>query len=324
MSSKHLLITGGAGYIGSHQVRYLLARGVRVTVIDNLSQGARDFVPSEATFYKGDVSDSHLLEHIFAKDKIDGVIHFAGASCVAPSVTDPLHYYQNNVFGTMALLKVMKQCGIRHLVFSSSAAVYGDPLSIPIPEDHPLRPVSPYGWTKRMIEQILADCERAYGLKYVALRYFNAAGAIEDGTLGESHVPESHLIPLVLTAVRQRTDVSIYGDDYPTRDGTCVRDFVHVMDLADAHWMAFQYLVKGGESTAINLGSGKGYSVREIIQMVEKITGKIVLTRLEERRAGDVSELVADSSLARQKLHWSPRLGLEKILVSAWNWETQR
>ena len=320
-----ILVTGGAGYIGSHTVKQLLKRGYDVVVFDNLSEGHREFVLSEH-FVEGDLIDITSLRETFARYSIDAVLHFAALTKVGESVGDPQKYYGNNVVGTLNLLQVMKEYDVDRMVFSSSAAVYGDPKQVPIPEGHPKCPINPYGRTKWMMEQILDDYAHAYGLQYIALRYFNAAGSDPDGEIGEWHEPETHLLPIVLeAALGKRPHIEIFGTDYDTPDGTCIRDFIHVIDLADAHILALEHLKAGGESGAYNLGTGHGHSVREVIDVCRDVSGKPIPVIEGARRAGDPPRLVADPARALQKLRWKPsRPQLSEIADTAWQWLQKR
>jgi UDP-glucose 4-epimerase len=315
-----VLVTGGAGYIGSHTVRKLRRQGVEVVVLDNLSRGHIESIPGNVHFEKADLMDVESLKNAIGKYKIDSVIHFAAFAYVGESVENPALYYSNNVVGSFNLVKVITEFGIRKFVFSSTCSIYGNPENVPISEKEPANPINPYARTKYMIENILSDFETAYGLKYAALRYFNAAGDSDDSTIGESHNPEPHLIPLVLyTALGKRESIKIYGDDYETPDGTCIRDYIHVNDLADAHIKALKYIEKG-ESTIINLGTGKGYSVKEIVDAAIKVTGKEIKSEITGRRAGDPAILVADNKKAKEILGWKPEYDLERILETAWSW----
>ncbi|RLE29913.1 UDP-glucose 4-epimerase GalE, partial [Candidatus Acetothermia bacterium] len=319
--SEIILVTGGAGYIGSHTIKALLSRGYEVVALDNLSVGHREFVLCEE-FVKADLLDREALERVFQKYPIRSVIHFAAKTAVGESVENPEVYYYNNVVGTLNLLSAMRAHGVGEIVFSSSAAVYGDPERIPIPEDHPKRPKSPYGRTKLMMEEILADYSRAYGIRYVALRYFNAAGSDPEGVIGEWHDPETHLIPIVLeAALGVRDHVEIFGTDYPTPDGTCIRDFIHVVDLAEAHVLALERLREGRAGPAYNLGTGVGHSVREVIEVCKRVTGRDFRVVEGPRRPGDPPALVADPTKAKQELGWEPRFTeLEEIIATAWEW----
>ena len=316
-----ILVTGGAGYIGSHTVRELRDRGEDVVVYDNLSTGHIEAV-GDAHFVKGDLFDVELLRKIFRDYKVDAVIHFAAFSLVGESMTNPAKYYHNNVAGTLSLLDAMLAENVKYLVFSSSAATYGDCGDGLITEDSPQNPTSVYGQTKLMMEQFMKDYDTAYGMKYVALRYFNAAGAHISGEIGEAHSPESHLIPLILQVPNgQRECINVFGEDYPTPDGTCVRDYIHVTDLADAHIRALEYLKKGGKSTHYNLGNGNGFSVKEVIDTVEKVVGKDIKRNIVERRAGDPASLVASSDKIKRELGWTPKFdSLDTIVATAWKW----
>lgn len=317
-----ILVTGGAGYVGSHTVRAMLEAGYSVVVADNLSTGFRAAVPAACRLYEGDIRDAAFLTEIFEKEEIDGVIHFAAFSQVGESGKVPLRYYENNVGGTRVLLEQMTAHGVDTIVFSSSAAVYGEPEQVPIKETAPLHPTNCYGETKRVMEQMMRWTAAASGLRYAALRYFNACGAQPDGTLGEAHSPETHLIPLILQVANgQRERISVFGSDYPTPDGTCIRDYVHVCDLAQAHILALEYLLRGGESTAFNLGSGAGFSVREVIEEARRVTGHAIPVTEDVRRSGDPARLVASSEKAQRVLGWTPRYSaLSTILQTAWNW----
>jgi len=321
MKNLTILVVGGAGYIGSHMVKDLLSEGYEVVTIDNLSTGYRELLPG-GQFFEGDLGDTKLLDKVFSKHQISGVMHFAAFSLVGESVKNPLNYYRNNIAKTIELLTAMIRNNVKFFIFSSSAAVYGEPVEIPIKEDHVCHPTNPYGATKVAVEHLLKDCDNAYGLKSVSLRYFNAAGADESSEIGERHDPETHLIPLILkTAKGEREDIKIYGTDYPTPDGTCIRDYIHVSDLAQAHLLALEALLSGKESAVYNLGNSKGYSVREVIELAGKVTGKIIRTVEVERRPGDPAELVADSEKIRQVFGWKPKYeDLETIITTAWNW----
>ena len=319
-----ILITGGAGYIGSVTTELLRARGEQVVVLDNLSRGYRDAVAPEIPFYEGNIGDRELVGRIAREHDINACIHFAAFAYVGESVTEPALYYENNVAQGINLLGALVKAGVRQFVFSSTCATYGEPQQIPIDEMHQQVPTNPYGWSKLFVERILADYDRAYSLKFVALRYFNASGASPER--GERHEPETHLIPLVLQTAQKKLDhVTVFGDDYPTHDGTCVRDYIHVSDLADAHALALDYLRNDGMSTAINLGNGAGYSVLEVIHAAREITRQDIPMKIEGRRAGDPSHLVADSSKARSVLGWHPRhADLSTIISSAWEWHTKK
>lgn len=316
-----ILVTGGAGYIGSHTVRELLDYGEEVVVLDNLSKGHAQALPPDLLVC-GDVQDQELLRQIFRKYEIEAVIHFAGFSLVGESAREPLKYYENNLAATQRILSVMQECEIKKIVLSSTAAVYGEPQGTPIRETDPTVPSNPYGETKLAIERMLYWCEQAYGIKAVSLRYFNAAGAHPDGTIGEDHRPESHLIPLVLqVALGQREAIDIYGDDYATEDGTCIRDYIHVMDLAQAHRLALKILRENETGQIYNLGNGQGFSVKQVISAARNITGHPIPSRTSARRIGDPAILVASSEKARTGLGWQPQYTeLDKIISSAWNW----
>jgi UDP-glucose 4-epimerase len=323
--TRTLLVVGGCGYIGSHMVKCLLAAGHEVVVLDDLSSGHRDALLG-GDLIVGDCGDPSLLGRLFSGRRFDGVLHFASFIQVGESVSDPAKYYGNNVAKTLALLTAMKDHGIGSLIFSSTAAVFGEPRYVPIDETHPQVPINPYGMSKFMVESMLADFDRAYGLRSVALRYFNAAGADPEARIGERHEPETHLIPLALHAVLgRRPPLKVFGRDYDTPDGTCIRDYIHVDDLADAHLRALEYLWKGGTSAAFNLGNGTGFSVQQVLDAVERVTGRRVPTETAARRAGDPARLVADSTLARNVLGWQPRYGeLDTIVRHAWQWEQRR
>ncbi len=318
-----VLVTGGAGYIGSHTVRLLASQGRKVVVLDNLVYGHRDaIVDPEVELVVGAVGDKALLQELFARHQFGAVVHFAAYAFVGESVTDPLKYYRNNTAEPLTLLEVMQEHGCRNFVFSSTCATYGVPVSIPISESNPQEPINPYGRSKLMLEWILADCDRAWGLKSACLRYFNASGSSEDGLIGEDHIPETHLIPRVLMAVTgEISHVDVFGTDYPTPDGTGVRDYIHVADLATAHSKALDHLGAGGESVRCNLGTGVGVSVKEIISAVEEVTGKKVPVQYGPRRAGDPPELLADPRLAAEVLGWvAENRDVRDMVRSAWIW----
>lgn len=319
-----LLVLGGAGYIGSHTAVELLDRGHEVVIADNLITGYKQAVPKEAVFYQGDIRDYNFLNNLFKTEKIDAVIHFAAFSLVGESVTNPLKYYENNLYGTKVLLQAMIDNNVDKIVFSSTAATYGEPENIPILESDRTCPTNPYGETKLAMEKMMKWSANAYQLRYVSLRYFNACGAHKSGKLGEAHNPESHLIPLVLQVPNgKRESVSIYGTDYDTPDGTCIRDYIHVTDLAKAHILAVEYLMKGGESNVFNLGNGVGYSVREVIETARKVTGHPIPAVEIPRRAGDPARLVASGEKAKTVLGWEPKItSLEDIIRSAWVWHS--
>jgi UDP-glucose 4-epimerase len=318
-----VLVVGGAGYIGSHMVKRLGQLGCLVTTLDDLSSGHRDAVLS-GDFVQGSIADADLLDRLLSQG-FDAVMHFASFIQVGESVQQPAKYYQNNVVNTLNLLEAMRAHGIQKFIFSSTAATFGEPQYTPIDERHPQQPINPYGRSKRMIEQVLADYDAAYGLKSVCLRYFNAAGADPEGQLGERHEPETHLIPLVLQAASgRRPHISVFGRDYDTPDGTCIRDYVHIADLCEAHWLALQSLMNGEPSQAYNLGNGNGFSVQEVIDTAEAVTGRKIAVVDAPRREGDPARLVADATLARKQLGWQPQYAdLATIIEHAWKWETR-
>lgn len=317
-----ILVCGGAGYIGSHVTKLLLENGKEVIVLDNLQTGHVDAVDPNAKLFLGDLRDEEFLDRVFKNNEIEGVIDFAADSLVGESCVDPLKYYENNVYGSACLLKAMKKHNVDKIVFSSTAATYGEPKNIPILETDETIPTNPYGETKLAVEKMLKWSEKAYNIKYTALRYFNVAGAHLSGKIGEDHTVETHLIPLILQVpLGKREKIGIFGEDYPTEDGTCIRDYVHVMDLADAHIKALERLFNGGESTVYNLGNGEGFSVKEVIECARKVTGHSIPAEVSERRAGDPARLVASSEKAMKELTWTPKYStIEKIIESAWNW----
>ena len=317
-----ILVLGGAGYIGSHTVYELIEAGKEVIVADNLQTGFRAAVHPKAKFYELDIRDRGALDTLFQAEKIDGVIHFAASSQVGESMQNPLKYYDNNLYGTMVLLQSMVAHGVDKIVFSSTAATYGEPERVPILESDRTCPTNCYGQTKLAMEQMMGWTERAHGLKYVALRYFNACGAKLSGEIGEAHSPETHLIPLILQVpLGQRKAISIFGDDYPTKDGTCVRDYIHVTDLAQAHILALDYLMAGRKSDVFNLGNGVGFTVKEVIDVARKVTGDAIPAEMAPRRSGDPAQLIASSEKAIKVLGWKPQYdSLETIVASAWNW----
>lgn len=323
-----ILVTGGAGYIGSHAVLALQKAGYQVIILDNLSSGHRDIVKNvlKTELLVGDIGDRTLLDRIFSTYPVMAVMHFAAYISVEESVSFPDKYYRNNVTGTFTLLEAMRAAGINKFVFSSTSAVYDESQTKPIVETDLINPISPYAKSKLMVEQMLADFDTAYGLKSVCFRYFNAAGAEPNGLIGEDRNPESHLIPLLLlTALGAKDDFSLFGTDYPTNDGTCIRDFIHVMDLAQSHILGLNYLLGGGQSDIFNLGNGNGFSVREVIEMVQKITGKILVIKECDRRAGDPPILVGNSEKAQRILGWSPQYpDLAQIVTHAWQWKQKR
>lgn len=320
-----ILITGGAGYIGSHLVKLLDEQKEELLIIDNLCRGHRAAVPLHIPFEQIDISDEMALQRILDRFRPEAIIHFAAFAYVGESVENPEIYYQNNVAGSLQLLRKAVQAGVKYFVFSSTCSLYGNPQQTPISEQESIKPINPYAKSKLAVEYMLSDFSDAYGMKYAALRYFNAAGADFDGEIGESHEPESHLIPLVLyTAMGKRDAITVFGDDYDTPDGTGVRDYIHVIDLADAHIKALQYLAKGGKSDVFNLGTGDGNSVREIIEKAKAITGKDIPVIAGKRRAGDPAVLVADSKKAAELLNWKPRYNISDIISSAWKWHNNQ
>ncbi|AOA02791.1 UDP-glucose 4-epimerase GalE [Carnobacterium maltaromaticum] len=320
-----VLVLGGAGYIGSHAVDQLITKGYDVAVVDNLKTGHKESLPDKARFYQGDIRDKAFMEDVFTKENIEGVIHFAASSLVGESMEIPLDYFNNNVYGTQVVLEVMEKYNVKSIIFSSSAATYGEPKVIPIEETAATNPESTYGETKLMMEKMLKWCDKAYGMRFVALRYFNVAGAKLDGTIGEDHNPESHLLPIILqTALGQREKFTIYGEDYETPDGTCIRDYVHVVDLIDAHILALEYLQAGNSSNTFNLGSSTGFSVKQMLEAAREVTGKEIPATVVSRRAGDPSTLIAASDKAREVLGWKPQYTeVNKIIESAWNWHVK-
>lgn len=320
-----ILVTGGAGYIGSHAVRQLKKAGHNTVVLDNLVFGHREFVDAHE-LYVGDLSDSHLLKTIFSENKIDAVVHFAAYALVGESVTNPSKYYHNNVASTLNLLDAMIEHDVKKIIFSSTCATYGAPVETPISENHPQLPINPYGQTKLIVENILHDYDTAYELRSICLRYFNAAGADPGGGIGEDHNPETHLIPLVLdAALGIRPAITVFGHDYPTEDGTCIRDYIHVTDLADAHILALTYLSETNKSDVFNLGNGNGFSVDRVIETARAITGRAIPVTRGARRAGDPAVLIGSSEKARRALGWKPAFNsLDQIISTAWNWHQSR
>ena len=317
-----ILVLGGAGYIGSHTVYELIEKGKEVVVADNLETGFMQAVHPKAKFYQGDIRDKAFLDDLFSKEKIDGVIHFAANSQVGESMTNPLKYYDNNLHGTMVLLKSMVEHDVDKIVFSSTAATYGEPERIPILENDKTEPTNTYGEKKLSMEKMMKWTGKAHNLRYVALRYFNACGAHKSGKIGEAHNPETHLIPLILQVpLNQRKYISVFGNDYDTKDGTCVRDYIHVTDLAQAHILALEYLSNGNESNVFNLGNGVGFTVNEIIETARNVTGHSIPAKMESRRAGDPSQLIASSEKAKTVLGWKPEFtDINSIIETAWNW----
>ena len=317
-----ILVCGGAGYIGSHAVHALVEKGEEVVIVDNLQTGHRGALNPAAKFYEGDIRDAAVLDKIFTENKIEAVIHFAANSLVGESMEKPLLYFNNNVYGMQVLLEAMVRHGVDKIVFSSTAATYGEPKRVPIHEDDETCPTNTYGETKLTMEKMMKWVSRANGVRYVSLRYFNAAGALPDGSIGEDHKTETHLIPLILQVPTGRRDhITVFGDDYPTPDGTCLRDYIHVVDLADAHVLALEYLRKGGASDIFNLGNGQGFSVKEMIAAAEKATGRSIKVEIGARRAGDPAQLIASSEKARTVLGWKPKFtDVEQVIGTAWKW----
>lgn len=317
-----VLVCGGAGYIGSHCVVALLDKSEEVIVVDNLQTGYKSAVHKDAKLYLGDIKDRGFLDKVFAENHIDAVIHFAANSLVAVSVTDPLTYYNNNVHGSQVLLETMVKHKVNKIVFSSTASVYGEPENIPIVETDKTIPTNPYGETKLAVEKMMKWADKAYGLKHIALRYFNVAGAYQNGGIGEAHNPETHLIPLILQVpLNKRQDITVFGTDYDTPDGTCIRDYIHVMDLVDAHLLALQKLRDKADSNVYNLGNGEGFSVMEMIEAARRVTNHPIPTVYTERRAGDPSRLIASSEKAKKELGWKPNFTkVDDIIESAWKW----
>ncbi|MBC7473559.1 MAG: UDP-glucose 4-epimerase GalE [Candidatus Sericytochromatia bacterium] len=317
---KNILVAGGAGYIGSHMVLFLLDKGYEPIIYDNLSEGHQESILG-GKFIQGDLADTAKLHQVFNDYDISAVMHFAAHCYVGESVTNPKKYYQNNVFNAYNLLNVMLEHKVNKFIFSSTCATYGNPIKLPLTEDHPQNPINPYGNTKLVVEKILHDYSHAYDLKSIALRYFNASGAEPQARIGEGHDPETHLIPNVLDAALGLKELKIFGDDYDTPDGTCIRDYIHVMDLAQAHWLALEKLLDGHQTDFFNLGTGTGYSNKEVIQAAEKVTGKKISVSIVERRAGDPPSLVGSSDKAKKELGWKPEYdSLEKIIETAWKW----
>lgn len=325
MKAIKILVVGGAGYIGAHMVKDLLHAGYEVVTLDDLSTGYREMLAG-GTFVEGSLGDPGVINTVFSDHQIAAVMHFAAFSQVGESMENPLKYYRNNLAATTILLSAMVRHGVKRFIFSSTAAVYGEPVKVPITEDHPCNPTNPYGATKVAVERMLRDCDAAYGLKHISLRYFNAAGADESGTIGEKHNPETHLIPLVLeVAAGEREDIKVFGTNYPTADGTCIRDYIHVSDLTQAHLLALEYLLKGDESAVYNLGNSRGSSVNEVIELARKVTGQQIPSVEADARPGDPAVLVASSDKIRSELGWRPRYeDLETIIKTAWKWHQKQ
>ncbi len=319
-----VLICGGAGYVGSHNVKLFAQRGEDVIVVDSLETGHRAAVPEGVKFYHADIRDSEALDKVFAENEIEAVVHFCAYSLVGESMEKPLKYFDNNVGGMISLLEAMHKHDVKRIIFSSTAATYGEPKKVPILETDPTEPTNPYGESKRIMEKMMKWVSSQHGIRYVSLRYFNVAGAWHDGSIGEDHKVETHLIPLILQVpLGKREHITIYGDDYPTKDGTCIRDYIHTEDLARAHFSALQYLRSGGQSDIFNLGSGDGYSVMEMIEAARKVTGHPIPAVFGERRPGDPAKLVADSSKAQKVLNWKPEIvKMEDIIATAWKWHS--
>ena len=320
-----IVVAGGAGYIGSHMVRMLMEQGYRTVVVDNLATG-HEQAAGQAVLRRGDIGDADFMRGVLREFQPACVMHFAAASLVGESVTNPARYWRNNLVQTLGLLDTMLECGVRQFIFSSTAAVFGDPVEVPMTEAHPTAPINPYGQSKLAVERALADYSRAYGLRYVTFRYFNAAGAHPDGTLGELHEPETHLIPLVLQVASGRREfIARFGSDFPTRDGSCIRDYIHVQDLCNAHLLALRRLGEGAASTTYNLGNGEGHSVNEVIEAARRVTGHPIPLRDDPRRPGDPPVLVADAQRARAELGWTPKYpDIETIIAHAWAWERRQ
>ena len=319
-----VLICGGAGYVGSHNVKAFAEHGEKVIVVDSLETGHRASVPEGMKFYKADIRDSEALDKVFAENDIESVVHFCAYSLVGESMEKPLKYFDNNVGGMISLLEAMHKHDVKRIIFSSTAATYGEPKRVPILESDPTIPTNPYGESKRIMEKMMNWVSRLHDIRYVSLRYFNVAGAWHDGSIGEDHKVETHLIPLILQVpLGKRDHITVYGDDYPTKDGTCIRDYIHVEDLARAHLLALQYLRNGGESNIFNLGSGDGYSVMEMINAARTVTGHPIPAQIGTRRPGDPARLVADSTKAKEILHWQPEIvKMEDIIATAWKWHS--
>ena len=320
-----ILVTGGAGYIGGFMVKRLLERGDEVVVADSLERGHKEVVDERAKFLQGNLLDDNFVESIFKDNKFDGVIHFAGFISMGESMENPFIYFQNNVFASLKILEEMVKTGTDNFIFSSSAGVYGNPVKLPIPEDHPTKPENPYGESKLMVEKIMKWYGVTKKLNTVALRYFNASGAALDGLMGENHSPESHIIPNIIKALLENREFNLFGNDYKTKDGTCVRDYIHVLDLAQAHLLAIDKLKKSPGNYVFNVGTGNGFSNKEIVEMVEKVSGKKINVKYSERRPGDADELVADTEKIKSELGFTPKYSdLETIVKTAWAWHSKK
>ncbi len=320
-----ILVTGGAGYIGSFMTKCLLERGDEVVVADSLERGHKEVIDSRAKFYQGNLLDKNFVESLFKENKFDGVIHFAGFISMGESMENPYIYFQNNVFSALNLMEEMVKTGTNNFIFSSSAGVYGNPVKVPIPEDHPTNPENPYGESKLMVEKLMKWYQKTHGLNSVALRYFNAAGAALDGKYGENHNPETHIIPNIITSLLDNKQFNLFGNDYKTKDGTCVRDYIHVLDLVEAHVLAIEKFKSSPGNFVYNVGTGSGYSNKEVIEMVEKVSGQKVNVVNSPRRPGDADELIADPSKIKNELKFSPKHSdLETIISSAWQWHSKR
>ncbi|MCT4595891.1 MAG: UDP-glucose 4-epimerase GalE [Anaeromicrobium sp.] len=317
-----ILVCGGAGYIGSHTVYELIDQNEEVLIVDNLQTGHEDAIHEKAKFYKGDIRDKEFLDRVFKENNIEAVIHFAANSLVGESMSNPIKYYDNNVYGTQVLLEVMKENGVKKIVFSSTAATYGEPERVPILEGDKTEPTNPYGETKLAMEKMFKWADKAYGIKYISLRYFNVAGAHKSGNIGEDHSPESHLIPLILQVpLGKRDKIYMFGDDYDTHDGTCVRDYIHVTDLAQAHILAVKSLRSGNDSNIYNLGNGEGFSVKEMIEAARVVTNHEIPAQISDRRPGDPAKLIASAEKAKKELGWKPNYtNVKAIIESAWKW----
>ncbi len=321
----NILVTGGAGYIGGFMVRRLLEKGDNVTIIDSLERGHKSVIDNRASFEEGNILDKKFLEGVFSKEKFDAIIHFAGYISMGESMENPYVYFQNNTFGSLNIIQTAVENGVKNIVFSSTAGVYGNPIKLPIPEDHPKNPENPYGESKLMVEKILSWYEKTKGLSFAALRYFNAAGAALDGSLGEQHEPETHIIPNVIDAVLEKRSFKLFGGDYKTKDGTCVRDYIHVLDLVEAHVLAIDKLIKNPGSYFYNVGTGNGYSNKEITDTVKKVTGEDFKVEIVDRRPGDADTLIADPSKINNELSFKPQYSdIETIVKSAWQWHSKK